>query len=200
MCAVHAVRLGGARPLARYAWSRRTRDAHGRHREVGSEGRVERRCGARDTEPDRRGGPLGASGHATAKPAIHRWGVLDRIRRLGPDGMTADPGSAAGCPRCWGRRAEESALTAPAAGRSRHRSQPARSDGPNGRAESRPGVKRRDRVRRGVGRCSAAGSVHARLARRETPRRWGGSVHLTQSARTAGDVTRRSGGVGGGRP
>ena len=49
VCAVHAVMLGGESPLSRYAWSRRTREAQGRHREVGSEGSVERRCGARDT-------------------------------------------------------------------------------------------------------------------------------------------------------
>src|SRR5262247_4178372 len=41
--------LGGESPPSRYAWSRRTREAPGRHREVGSEGSVERMCGARDT-------------------------------------------------------------------------------------------------------------------------------------------------------
>jgi hypothetical protein len=41
--------LGGASPLSRYSWSRRTREAQGRRREAGSEGSVERRCGARDT-------------------------------------------------------------------------------------------------------------------------------------------------------
>jgi hypothetical protein len=41
--------LGVKVPLSRCTWSRRTREAPGRHREVGSEGRVERRCGARDT-------------------------------------------------------------------------------------------------------------------------------------------------------
>jgi hypothetical protein len=49
VCAVHAVMLGGESPPSRYSWSRRTREAQGRHREVGSEGRVERMCGARDT-------------------------------------------------------------------------------------------------------------------------------------------------------
>ena len=49
VCAVHAVMLGGESPLSRCAWSRRTREAQGRHREVGSEGSVERMCGARDT-------------------------------------------------------------------------------------------------------------------------------------------------------
>jgi ribosomal protein L34E len=46
---VHAVMLGGESPLSRCAWSRRAREAPGRHREVGSEGSVERTCGARDT-------------------------------------------------------------------------------------------------------------------------------------------------------
>src|SRR5262245_7732163 len=41
--------LGGESPPSRYAWSRRTREAPGCHREVGSEGSVERMCGARDT-------------------------------------------------------------------------------------------------------------------------------------------------------
>ena len=49
VCAVHAVMLGSESLLSRYSWSRRTREAPGRHREVGSEGSVERRCGARDT-------------------------------------------------------------------------------------------------------------------------------------------------------
>lgn len=38
--------LGGARPLSRDAWSRRTREAPGRLREEASEGSVERTCGA----------------------------------------------------------------------------------------------------------------------------------------------------------
>src|SRR5215475_122427 len=49
VCARHAVMLGSESLLSRCAWSRRTREAPERHREVGSEGRVERRCGARDT-------------------------------------------------------------------------------------------------------------------------------------------------------
>jgi len=49
VCAVHAVMLGDESPPSRCPWSRRTREAQGRHREVGSEGRVERTCGARDT-------------------------------------------------------------------------------------------------------------------------------------------------------
>ena len=34
VCAVHAVMLGGESPLSRCTWSRRTREAQGRHREV----------------------------------------------------------------------------------------------------------------------------------------------------------------------
>jgi hypothetical protein len=49
VCAVHAVMLGGESPPSRCTWSRRTREAQGRHREVESEGSVERTCGARDT-------------------------------------------------------------------------------------------------------------------------------------------------------
>jgi hypothetical protein len=49
VCAVHAVMLGGESPPSRCTWSRRTREAQGRHRKAGSEGSVERRCGARDT-------------------------------------------------------------------------------------------------------------------------------------------------------
>jgi hypothetical protein len=49
VCAVHAVMLGGASPPSRYTWSRRTREAQGRHREVGSEGSGERTCGTRNT-------------------------------------------------------------------------------------------------------------------------------------------------------
>src|SRR5882724_315021 len=45
----HAVMLGGESPLSRCAWSRRTSEAQGRHREVGSEGSVERMCGASAT-------------------------------------------------------------------------------------------------------------------------------------------------------
>jgi hypothetical protein len=43
VCAVHAVMLGGISPLSRYAWSRRTKEAPGRHIEgasAGSMGRV----------------------------------------------------------------------------------------------------------------------------------------------------------------
>ena len=41
--------LGGESPLSRYTWSRRTREAQGRHREEASEGSVERTCGTRNT-------------------------------------------------------------------------------------------------------------------------------------------------------
>src|SRR5919109_922356 len=68
VCAVHAVMLGSASLLSRCTWSRRTREAQGRHREVGSEGSVERTCGARDT--NRIGGvvPLGRAGTQPQSP------------------------------------------------------------------------------------------------------------------------------------
>ncbi len=62
---MHAVMLGGESPPSRCSWSRRTREAPGRHREVGSEGSVERRCGARDT--NRRRGVV-RSGRAGTQP------------------------------------------------------------------------------------------------------------------------------------
>ena len=65
LCAVHAVVLGGESPLSRCAWSRRTREAPARHREVGSEGRVERTCGPRDTNPKR---VVVQSGRAGTRP------------------------------------------------------------------------------------------------------------------------------------
>jgi hypothetical protein len=45
VCAVHAVMLGGASPLSRCAWSRRTRGAQGRHREVGLKAAWNERAG-----------------------------------------------------------------------------------------------------------------------------------------------------------
>jgi hypothetical protein len=68
VCAVHAVMLGGASPPSRYSWSRRTREAQGRHREVGSEGSVERTCGARDTNPIRGVVPSGRAGTQPSSP------------------------------------------------------------------------------------------------------------------------------------
>ena len=67
--------------------------------------------------------------------------------------MTADPGSAAGCPGCWGRRAEESALTAP---------QPAAAGigppAPMGRPERSSGVAARARAMLGRWDARAAGT------------------------------------------
>ena len=65
VCAVQAVMLGGESPPSRCSWSRRTREAPGRHREVGSEGSVERPCGARDTN---RIGGVGQPGRAGTPP------------------------------------------------------------------------------------------------------------------------------------
>ena len=68
VCAVHAVMLGGESPLSRCTWSRRTREAQGRHREVGSEGSVERRCGARYTNRIRGVVPSGRAGTRPQSP------------------------------------------------------------------------------------------------------------------------------------
>jgi group II intron reverse transcriptase/maturase len=65
VCAVQAVMLGRASLLSRGAWSRRTREAQRRLCEEASEGRVERRGGARDTH--RRGGVVQA-GRAGTRP------------------------------------------------------------------------------------------------------------------------------------
>ena len=65
---MHAVMLGGESPLSRCAWSRRTSEAPGRHREVGSEGRVERMCGARDTNPIRGVAQSGRAGPPQQSP------------------------------------------------------------------------------------------------------------------------------------
>jgi hypothetical protein len=108
------------------------------------------------------------------------------IRRLCPDGLTADRGRSAGCPR-GGLRGEESPLTTaqksaegivgpaparlvrhPTAERRGHgEATPPRgwADGLNGGEESWPGVERRDGIRRGVGPCSASG-MNSRLAPR----------------------------------
>ena len=142
------------------------------------------------------------------------------IRRLGPDGMTADRGRSAGCPR-HGLRAEASSLTAPptsaegiggpaqarlvshpkAARRGNREAEPPRerAEGLNGREESRPGVERREGIRRAVGLCLASG-MNARLARREKNAPVGVMSHPDSICRTAGYVTHLSGGVGGGRP
>lgn len=111
VCAVRAVMLGSESLLSRCAWSRRTREAQGRHREVGSEGSVERRCGARDTnrirgvvQPGRAGtqpqSPPSTIGLCLINPAsMHRR--YDSLPREI-------------CGVSWiGLRAEESSLTAP---------------------------------------------------------------------------------------
>jgi hypothetical protein len=88
VCAVHAVMLGSESLLSRCAWSRRTREAHGRHREVRSEGSVERTCGARDTnriggvvQPGRAGTPQHSPPSTIGLCLIHsasRHGRYDR--------------------------------------------------------------------------------------------------------------------------
>ena len=134
--------------------------------------------------------------------------------------MTADRGSSVGCPGT-GLRAEESSLTAPqqsaagivgsaqarlvrhptAARRGNREAEPQRerAEGLNGREESRPGVERREGIRREVGLCLASG-MNSRLARQEKTLQSGCTDHPDGICRTAGYVTRMSGGVGGGRP
>ena len=67
--------LGGESPLSRCAWSRRTREAQGRHREVGSEGLAENhRVVIEGSPPD-------------DEPVGQRWGMVEpalwRRRRVG---------------------------------------------------------------------------------------------------------------------
>jgi hypothetical protein len=189
--------LGGESPLSRSSWSRRTREAPGRHREVGSEGSVERRCGARDT--NRIGGVVqpGRVGTPPRSPPS-TMGRTGYIRRLCPDGMTADRGRSARGPGL-GLRVEESSLSA----------SPTSADGivppaTVGRPERWRGVV----VTGGVARWQPArrwpsGStpgMNGPLARWEPTPRLGGVYHPDVISRPAGDVTRLSGGVGGGRP
>ena len=88
VCAVHAVMLGGESPLSRCTWRRRTREAQGRLREEASEGRVERTCGARDTNRIRGVVQSGRAGTRQQSPPS-TWGCAVYIRRLCTDGMTA---------------------------------------------------------------------------------------------------------------
>ena len=76
---MHAVMRGGESSVTRCAWSRRTSEVQGRHREVGSAGRAECVCGAKDTNPIRSGGTVGTGGHATVKSAFRRRTVLDEL-------------------------------------------------------------------------------------------------------------------------
>jgi hypothetical protein len=116
VCAVHAVMLGGESPLSRCPWSRRTREAQGRHRAVGSEGSVERTCGARDTNPIRGVVPSGRAGTRPRRPPstsgrcfIHRASMHGRYDRF-PREASHGPREVA----CHGKwlRDEESSLTA----------------------------------------------------------------------------------------
>jgi hypothetical protein len=108
---VHAVMLGSESPLSRYSWSRRTREAPGHHREVGSEGSVARRGGARDTNRLGGVGPPGRAGTPPHRPpstsgrcGIHPASMHRRYDRV-PREL---------CGVSWtGLRAEQAALTAP---------------------------------------------------------------------------------------
>ncbi len=99
-CAVHAVMLGGARPLSRSAWSRRTREAQGRLRAAASAGSGKRPCGARDTHRIRGGGPSGRAGTRPQSPPATGDGAVD-IRRRCTDGMTAYRGRPLRCLGLW---------------------------------------------------------------------------------------------------
>jgi hypothetical protein len=155
VCAVHAVMLGSESLLSRCAWSRRTREAQGRHREVGSEGSVERTCGARDTnrirgvvQPGRAGtqpqSPPSTIGLCLINPAsMHgRYDSLPReICGVSSTGL----------------RVEESSLTAPQKSAEGIVGACKRAEGLNGREESSPAVEWRDGIRRGVGRVRRLG-------------------------------------------
>jgi hypothetical protein len=164
VCAVHAVMLGGASPLSRCAWSRRTREAQGRHREVGSEGRVERMCGARDTNLIRGVVQSGRAGTRPQSPPstcglclIHQAPMHGRYDSL--------PREICGV-SSLGLRAEESSLTALQKSADGIVGVRERAEGLNGREESSPVVEWRDGLRRGVGPCPTSGR-NSRLAHRE---------------------------------
>jgi len=189
--------LGGASPLSRCAWSRRTSEAPGRHREVGSEGSVERMCGATDRNPIGGVAQSGRAGTPQQSPPSTSGCAL-YIGRLCTDGMTAYRGRSVGCPGT-GLRGEQSALTAPQKSADGIVGARERAEGLNGGRESLPAVERRDGIRRGVERGSTSG-MNSQLARRAMTLRLGCVYHPDLLYRTAGDVTRLSGGVGGGRP
>jgi hypothetical protein len=116
--------------------------------------------------------------HRTALPP--QVGCAGSIRRLGPDGLTADHGRSARCPGP-GLRVEPSALTAPQPSAAGIGSTHERAEGLHGRAEWRPEVERCDGLRRGVGSDLAPG-MNSPLARRETTLRLGCRSTLLGSA------------------
>ena len=165
--------LGGESPLSRCAWSRRTREAPGRHREVGSEGRVERRCGARDTNRIRgvvRSGRVGTQPQSPP-PTAGAYFVNPASMHRRYDSLPREI-----CGVSWiGLRVEQSSLTAPqksAEGIVGIVGTRERAEGLNGGRESLPAVERRDGIRRGGERGSASG-MNSRLARREMTLRLG---------------------------
>jgi hypothetical protein len=101
VCAVQAVMLRGASPLSRCAWRRGTREAPGRHREVGSEGRVEQTCGARDMHPIRGMVQSGRAGMPQDNPPSTHGLCL--INRALMHRQTADHEGLLGCPWTWPR-------------------------------------------------------------------------------------------------
>jgi hypothetical protein len=140
VCAVHAVMLGGESPPSRCTWSRRTREAPGRHREVGSEGSVERTCGARDTnrirgvvQPGRAGtpqqSPPSTSGLCLINPASMHGRYDSLPREI--------------CGVSWtGLRGEQSSLTAPQKSADGIVGMRERAEGLNGGREQAPEVER----------------------------------------------------------
>jgi hypothetical protein len=188
--------LGSESPLSRYSWSRRTREAPGHHREVGSEGSVARRGGARDTNPI---GGVGQSGRAGTPPhsppstsgrcCIHPASLHRRYDRV--------PREICGV-SCEGLRTAQGSLTAPQQSADGI-VPPATVGRPErwkrvvawGGAASRHSA--RGRAKLGLWDALAAGTPGD-----DAP--VGVMAHPDCIHRTAVFVTRTSGGVGGGRP
>src|SRR3989442_1836938 len=81
-------------------WRRRTREAQGRRREAGSEGRVKRRRGARNTNRIRGVTVLGRVGTQPQSPPSAE-GLFCKFRHLCAEGDETYPGRAAGRPGKW---------------------------------------------------------------------------------------------------
>jgi hypothetical protein len=122
-------------------------------------------------EPERRGGTVGASGHATAKPSNHPGLCLIKQAPMPRRNDNFPRERSAGCPGT-GLRRESACLTALQKSADGIVGTRARAAGLHGREAWRPGVEPRDGIRRGVGGCSASGR-NARLAHGEKTRRLG---------------------------
>jgi hypothetical protein len=173
VCAVHAVMLGGESPPSRWTWSRRTREAPGRQREVGSEGSVERMCGARDThrrrgmvQPGRAGtqpqSPPSTTGRCLIHPAS-RHGRDDSVPReiceVSCEGLRAEPSSLTTSQKSADGRvgpAQAKLVRHPKAerrGNGEAKPQRGWAERLNGGQEAWPVVEQRDGIRRGAGRA-----------------------------------------------